>query len=85
LGIVEGIETHSIRHAVANQLDRLGVGHEVIAKLLNQKDLATTAYYKEPTRHQIIKASELLFVETVDWNVRPAGTIFLYQLRREGS
>ncbi len=72
-GIVEGIETHSIRHAVANQLDRLGVGHEVIAKLLNQKDLATTAYYKEPTRHQIIKASELLFVETVDWNIRPAG------------
>lgn len=72
-GIVKGIETHSIRHAVANQLDRLGVPHEVIAKLLNQKDLATTAYYKEPTRHQIIKASELLFVETVDWNVRPSG------------
>jgi len=72
-GIVDGIDTHSVRHAVANQLDQLGVDDDVIAKMLNQKDVATTRYYKEPTRHQIIRASELLFVETIDWTLRPAG------------
>lgn len=72
-GILKGLESHSIRHAVANQLDRLGVEHEVIAKLLKQKDLATTAYYKEPTRSQVVRASELLFVDAIDWDVRPEG------------
>ena len=67
-GLQSNIETHTIRHAVANLLDRLGVAEPIIATMLKQKDLTATRYYKEPTRSQVMTAAEFLFRPQVDWS-----------------
>lgn len=67
-GVQSNIETHTLRHAVANRLDALGVREEVIAEMLKQKDLSATRYYKQPTRSQVIAAAESLFQPPVDWS-----------------
>ncbi|THD02736.1 hypothetical protein B1810_12475 [Panacagrimonas perspica] len=62
------VETHTVRHAVANLLDQLGVPEEVIAEMLKQKDLSATRYYKQATRRQVLSAAEFLFRPQVDWS-----------------
>jgi hypothetical protein len=44
----------------------LNVPVEVIAQILHHRNLETTRYYAKPTKQQVMKAAELLFVDRID-------------------
>jgi integrase len=60
------ISSHLLRHAFATELAELKVSPDVIAEILHQRDVRVTKYYSRPTRMQIMKATELVFVDRID-------------------
>lgn len=60
------ITSHLLRHAFATELAELRVSPDVIAEILHQRDVRVTKYYSRPTTTQIMKATELVFVDRID-------------------
>ncbi|HKQ05711.1 MAG TPA: tyrosine-type recombinase/integrase [Blastocatellia bacterium] len=66
MGKVVVLKSHALRHAFATELAALGVGTDVIAALLNQKDLRVTKHYSRPTQSMVRDAAEMMFVDQID-------------------
>lgn len=60
------ITSHLLRHAFATELAELRVSPDLIAEILHQRDVRVTKYYSRPTTTQIMKATELVFVDRID-------------------
>ena len=60
------ITSHLLRHAFSTELAELKVSPDVIAEILHQRDVRVTKYYSRPTPTQIMKATELVFVDRID-------------------
>jgi hypothetical protein len=55
-----------LRHVFATELAELKVSPDVIAEVLHQRDVRVTKYYSRPTATQVMKATELIFVDRID-------------------
>jgi len=65
-GEVVRLSAHLLRHGFATELRGLGVPIDVIALLLNQRDVDVTRYYAQPTPAQLVELQERIFVDRID-------------------
>ena len=60
------LSTHLLRHGFATEMRELEVPLDVIALLLNQRDVDVTRYYARPTPAQLVALQERVFVDRLD-------------------
>ena len=65
-GEVVRLSAHLLRHGFATEMRELEVPLDVIALLLNQRDVDVTRYYARPTPAQLVALQERVFTDRLD-------------------